>query len=43
MEAVDPQDRETQRRYRRDGPPDEQRPLNIEHEEIFKYGLTFND
>ncbi|CAF3121571.1 unnamed protein product, partial [Rotaria sp. Silwood2] len=37
VEAIDPQDHEPTRRRRRDGQSDEQRPLNNEHEEIFKY------
>ncbi|CAF0737294.1 unnamed protein product [Rotaria sp. Silwood1] len=40
VEAIDPQDHEPTRRHRRDGQSDEQRPLNIEHEEIFKYGAS---
>ncbi|CAF0778814.1 unnamed protein product [Rotaria sordida] len=40
VEAIDPQDHETTHRHRRNEQPDEQRPLNIEHEEIFKYGAS---
>ncbi|CAF0791334.1 unnamed protein product [Adineta steineri] len=40
VEPVDPQDHETTRRHRRDGNPEEQRPLNNDHEEIFKYGAS---
>jgi presenilin 1 len=40
VEAIDPQDQETTHRHRRDGNSDEQRPLNSDHEEIFKYGAS---
>ncbi|CAF3618343.1 unnamed protein product [Rotaria socialis] len=40
VEVIDSQDRDHTRRHRRDGQPEEQRPLNNEHEEIFKYGAS---
>ena len=38
FESVDPQDHDRPHRHRPDGNNDEQRPLNNENEEIFKYG-----
>lgn len=40
VHAVDPQDRDETHRHRRHGHPEEQRPLNNEHQEIFKYGAS---
>lgn len=40
VHAVDPQDRTETHRSRRNGNPEEQRPLNNEHQEIFKYGAS---
>ncbi|CAF0955460.1 unnamed protein product, partial [Adineta ricciae] len=40
VEAIDPQDHDRPHRHQSDGNNDEQRPLNNENEEIFKYGAS---
>lgn len=40
VEVVDSQDQESARRHRPDDQQDEQRPLNTDNDEIFKYGAS---